>query len=189
VSAPATSIRPLGPFDLQLLAALHEMCFTAPWDQAWSATSFAEILAMPGAGGWLISRDVQPLDEQTPGEQAPSEQAPSEQAPSEQALGEQPRGFILTRHVLDEMEIILVAIDPEYRRLGLAGRLLQAALQDAAGKGIRTVFLEQAAPNLAAHQLYVRHGFADVGRRRGYYRGRTGEMADALILRRDLSAS
>lgn len=163
VSRQPVALRPLGPFDLQLLAALHERCFTAAWDQAWSATSFAEILAMPGAGGWLASI-------------------------SEPSPDEQPVGFILTRQVLDEMEIILVAVDPAQRRRGFAGELLQAALRDAAKAGIRTVFLEQAAPNLAAQGLYARHGFAVVGRRRGYYRGRSGEAADALILRRDLSA-
>lgn len=149
-------IRTLGSFDLQLLAALHQRCFSAPWDQAWSATSFAEILAMPGAGGWLISD------------------------------GEQPLGFALVRCVLDEMEIILIAIDPARRRCGLGGRLLDAVLTAAREMGIASVFLEQASPNLAARHLYVSRGFVEVGRRRDYYHGRSGDVADALVLRLDL---
>lgn len=150
-------IRALGSFDLHLLAALHERCFTAPWDQAWSATSFAEILAMPGAAGWLISD------------------------------GEQPLGFALVRSVLDEMEIILIAIDPDQRQRGLGGRLLDTVLVAAREIGVASVFLEQASPNLAARHLYVSRGFAEVGRRRDYYHGRAGDVADALILRLDLA--
>lgn len=159
-TARSSVIRPLGSFDLQLLAALHGRCFTAAWDQAWSATSFAEILAMPGAGGWLISD------------------------------GDQPQGFIVTRNVVDEMEIILIAIDPDHRRRGLAGQLLAAACTQAGQNGIHAIFLEQAEPNLPARALYHRHGFAEVGRRRGYYQGASSTSGqgrvDALILRRDL---
>lgn len=149
-------IRPVGPFDLQLLAALHARCFTAPWDQVWSAASFAEILAMPGAAGWLI------------------------------AMADQPQGFVITRSVVDEMEIILIAIDPLHQRQGLGGRLLEAACAAARAQGVQAAFLEQAAPNLAARALYLGHGFAEIGRRRAYYHGRSGETADALVLRRQL---
>jgi ribosomal-protein-alanine N-acetyltransferase len=151
-------IRRLGVFDLPLLAALHARCFTAAWDQDWPATSFAEILAMPGAGGWLISD------------------------------GKDPQGFILTRQVLDEMEIILIGIDPVYRRHGIAGRLLDFTLNEASRTGVKTVFLEQAAPNAAAQGLYLGRGFQPVGRRAGYYRNREGAAVDAVILRRDLVA-
>lgn len=156
--SPPSSLRPLGAFDLQLLAALHERCFTAPWDQDWPAASFGEILAMPGAGGWLISD------------------------------GDRPQGFVLTRQVLDELEIILIGIDPAFRRRGLAGRLLDAALSAAGRAGVRTVFLEQAAPNAAAQALYASRGFQPVGRRAGYYRGRDGAVVDAVVLRCDLMA-
>jgi len=161
-------IRPMGVFDLPLLAALHERCFTAAWDQDWSAASFAEILAMPGAGGWLIST----ADE------------PQAAEPHE----EEPGGFILTRQVLDEMEIILIGIDPAHRRRGIAGWLLDFTLSAASRSGVKTVFLEQAAPNEAAQALYAGRGFQPVGRRTGYYRNRDGEAVDAVVLRRDLSA-
>jgi ribosomal-protein-alanine N-acetyltransferase len=151
------AIRPLGAFDLHVLAALHERCFTAAWDQDWSATSFAETLAMPGAGGWLIHD------------------------------GDMPRGFIVTRQVLDEMEIILIGVDPDHRRHGLAGRLLDVALSEAHRSGVRKVFLEQAAPNAAAQALYIGRGFQPVGRRGGYYRGRDGAAVDAVVLRRELA--
>lgn len=153
----APIIRALGPFDLQLLARMHEICFTAPWDQPWSAASFAEILAMPGAAGWLISWNDQPL------------------------------GFILTRSVLDEMEILLIAIDPAARHRGHGGVLLDRAIAAAMQLGIRHVFLEQAVPNSAARALYASRGFQEVGRRPDYYHGPAGDRADAVILRLDVA--
>ena len=40
-------IRPIGAFDVALLAELHAAIFTAPWDRPWHAESLAQILAMP----------------------------------------------------------------------------------------------------------------------------------------------
>lgn len=51
---PEPRIRPLGPFDLDILAALHAACFA----EAWSRESIAAILAMPGAFG-LLAEDAQ----------------------------------------------------------------------------------------------------------------------------------
>lgn len=151
-------MRSLGSFDLEILAELHRLCFTAPWDQSWSTGSFAEILAMPGAAGWLISDQ-------------------------DAAALHQPRGFILVRSVLDEMEIILVGTDPQYRQRGLGGRLVDQAIDFARQTGIKHVFLEHAAPNLAARALYRSRGFAEIGSRPGYYRGPAGESIDARVLR------
>lgn len=44
-----TEVRPVGPFDLELLAALHAACFA----DAWSARSLATMLAAPGTFGLL----------------------------------------------------------------------------------------------------------------------------------------
>jgi len=50
------SLRPLGPFDLDLAAALHGACFDVPWN----AQTFAELLAMPGAAGVCALRGPEP---------------------------------------------------------------------------------------------------------------------------------
>lgn len=163
-------LRPIGPFDLQILAALHAASFTAPWDQPWRTDSFAEILAMPGASGLLL------------------------------AEGDEPLGFIVTRRVLDEMEIILLAIHPGRRQAGLGHRLAKAAIDQAAdgaaaigqampgdtSSAVRSVFLEYAAPNRAAERLYRGLGFVQVGRRRGYYQGAGAERIDAVTMRLDI---
>jgi ribosomal-protein-alanine N-acetyltransferase len=92
-------------------------------------------------------------------------------------------GFALLRAVLDEAEILTIAVVPGSRRRGLGAALLAAGLAGAAARGARACFLEVAAGNLAARGLYAASGFAAVGRRARYYE----DGADALVLRRALS--
>ncbi len=93
-------------------------------------------------------------------------------------------GFIMSRLVLDEAEILSVAVAAARRGRGLARRLLDLHLRRLAGLGARSVFLEVEEGNVAARRLYQRAGFRQVGRREGYYPATRG--AAALILRRDL---
>ena len=151
-------VRPVTAFDLALLAELHAAIFKAPWDQPWSMQSFAEVLAMPGARGWLMSS------------------------------GETPIGFMLARFTLDEGEILLTGTVPEARRRGHAGRLMGVLMDQAREEGIGRLFLEHAAGNEAAGALYGRFGFSPIGRRRAYYERRGGGREDAITLRCDLSA-
>jgi ribosomal-protein-alanine N-acetyltransferase len=92
-------------------------------------------------------------------------------------------GFILSRLVAGEAEILSVAIAPGWRGRGFSRPLLDLHLRRLAGLGARTVFLEVDEKNAPAGRLYRKAGFYDVGRRQGYYEG----GAAALILRRDLS--
>ncbi|AXJ95936.1 MULTISPECIES: GNAT family N-acetyltransferase [unclassified Sphingomonas] len=94
-----------------------------------------------------------------------------------------PAGFAMVRSVADEAELLLLAVAPPYRRRGVAGALLRAVIAEAQGAGIATLHLEVRAGNDAV-RLYETHGFAKVGERRGYYRGRTGESFDAHTYRR-----
>lgn len=93
-------------------------------------------------------------------------------------------GFIMSRMVTDEAEILSVAVAARWRGRGLARRLLDLHLRRLAGLGSRSVFLEVEEGNEPALRLYRRAGFRQVGRREGYYRESQG--AAALILRRDL---
>ncbi|MEV6288178.1 GNAT family N-acetyltransferase [Kribbella sp. NPDC051770] len=74
----------------------------------------------------------------------------------------------------EPVDLLRIAVDPAYRRTGVARELLEATLGD------RTVLLEVAAGNAAAIGLYAGFGFEEISRRRGYYGG--GE--DAIIMRR-----
>lgn len=91
-------------------------------------------------------------------------------------------GFILCRTVVDEAEILTVAVRPEARRGGLGRRLVEAAAGFARQSGAARLFLEVAEDNPAARALYARCGFVAEGRRRGYYARPGGPSVDALLL-------
>ncbi len=95
-------------------------------------------------------------------------------------------GFIMSRLVEDEAEILSVAVAARAQGRGLARSLLTLHLRRLAGLGARTVFLEVDEHNAAALKLYDRAGFGEISRRANYYRGAGGKPAAALILRRDL---
>jgi len=91
-------------------------------------------------------------------------------------------GFILIRVVVDESEILTLAVRPSARRAGLGVRLVEAAVVRAAALGAERMFLEVAEGNVAARALYARNGFVEMGRRRGYYSHTDGRREDALTL-------
>jgi len=93
-------------------------------------------------------------------------------------------GFILSRLVLDEAEILSVAVASAQRGRGLARQLLDTNLRRLAARGTRSVFLEVGEANVPARRLYRGAGFRDVGRRESYYSA-TRDSA-AIVLRRDL---
>jgi ribosomal-protein-alanine N-acetyltransferase len=87
--------------------------------------------------------------------------------------------YISFYHAASEMEILNIAVKPEYRRLGHGTRILSLALRIAENLGINRVTLEVRASNLAALALYRNQNFMPVGKRPRYYAD-TGE--DAIIL-------
>jgi [ribosomal protein S18]-alanine N-acetyltransferase len=100
------------------------------------------------------------------------------------AIGGSLAGFILSRMVSSEAEILSMAVSSSQRSKGLGGQLLHLHLRRLAGLGIGAVFLEVAEDNVPARRLYRRAGFRDVGRREGYYP--EGKGSAAFVLRRDL---
>ena len=91
-------------------------------------------------------------------------------------------GFVLIRVVVDEAEILTLAVRPSARRAGLGVRLVEAAVVRAAALGAERMFLEVAEGNVAARALYARSGFVEMGHRRGYYSHTDGRREDALTL-------
>jgi len=101
-----------------------------------------------------------------------------------------PEGFALGRVAADEAELLTLAVAPHARRRGLGGRLVALYEAEAAARGARISFLEVAADNLPARALYAACGYAEAGRRPGYYGGSAGTPeADAILLRRPLGAA
>ena len=95
-------------------------------------------------------------------------------------------GFVMSRLVEDEAEILSIAIASAWRGRGLARKLLTLHLRRLAGLGARAVFLEVDEHNQAAIRLYDRAGFHEISRRPNYYPAAGGNAAAALVLRRDL---
>ncbi len=96
-------------------------------------------------------------------------------------------GLVVARTVADECEILWIAVVASRRRRGTGRGLLRAALGLAAGRGARTAYLEVAAANRAAIDLYRSEGFRRCGRRTAYYQSAPkGAPCDALVYRKVL---
>ncbi|MCZ4352189.1 GNAT family N-acetyltransferase [Roseovarius aestuarii] len=96
------------------------------------------------------------------------------------------RGFILSRQVLDEGEVLTLVTDPAYRRQGIARRMLALSEEKLYLQGATRQFLEVAAGNTPARALYAESGYAQIGLRRGYYALPDGSRDDAVILQKTL---
>ena len=120
--------------------------------EPWSTETFAGLLMLPGAFGQLASAQGQPA------------------------------GFVLARVAADEAEILTLAVSAGQRRRGLGAKLAELASAEAATQGATRLFLEVAVDNAAAEALYRALGFAEIGRRPGYY-GKPGQKKlDALLM-------
>lgn len=93
-------------------------------------------------------------------------------------------GFALLRQVLEEAELLTLAVIPSARRQGIAQDLLLAGT--ARMPDADQCILEVARDNMAARALYARLGFVEAGCRPRYYRAPDGTTTDALILRAPL---
>jgi len=105
--------------------------------------------------------------------------------PGVEALGDA-EGFVLIRMVVDEAEILTLAVAPGARRQGYGRALVEAAAARALAMGAERLFLEVAEDNAPAQDLYRAAGFTEAGRRPGYYARPDGPDAAALLLARNL---
>jgi len=110
--------------------------------RGWSAASIASEIEHPDAWAWTLRETADPARLQ---------------------------GLLLARRVLDELNLLLVAVDPALRRRGGGSALVRAALERARRDALAVVHLEVRASNGAALALYRRHGFLAVGLRPRYY--------------------
>jgi len=98
------------------------------------------------------------------------------------AEGEQVAGYIGSQTVLDETDMMNVAVHPDFRRLGIAEALVNELVENLKKMGSHCLTLEVRASNAPAISLYEKLGFHEIGRRRNYYRN---PREDALILRKE----
>ncbi len=125
----------------------------ACFEDAWDEGALVGLLATPGAFA-LIMNDA----------------------------ADEPAGFVIARAAAAECEMLSIGVVPEARRQGYGRHLLTAFVAHARELGAGELFLEVAEDNRPARALYATAGFAQVGRREGYYRGAAGARA-ALVMR------
>jgi tRNA threonylcarbamoyl adenosine modification protein YeaZ/ribosomal-protein-alanine acetyltransferase len=114
------------------------------FDHPWTEQSFVEMLGVPVTEVLVAQTDMEPA------------------------------GFILTRMIADEAEILTICTAPHLRQRGVGHALLKHFIaQTPANK----IHLEVASDNEAAIALYRSFGFAQVGLRKGYYKG-----TDAILM-------
>ncbi|MDQ8766758.1 ribosomal protein S18-alanine N-acetyltransferase [Streptococcus ruminantium] len=91
--------------------------------------------------------------------------------------GQEVVGFLAVQTVLDEMEILQIAVKTNFQRRGIASLLLACVME---WEG--DIFLEVRESNLAAQSLYTRQHFTKIGKRKSYYRY---PIEDAVIMKRE----
>jgi [ribosomal protein S18]-alanine N-acetyltransferase len=88
-------------------------------------------------------------------------------------------GFALYRIVLDDAELLLLAVSPAAQGNGVGRKLLSQFIDQSKQMGASKIHLEVRDGNHAI-RIYEAAGFAPAGRRRNYYRGADGLQHDAL---------
>ena len=88
-------------------------------------------------------------------------------------------GMLVAWMIVDEIHIATIATHHDFRRQGIAEKLLIHALQAAKEEGALTSFLEVRESNHFARQMYNKFGYVEVGRRRHYYKD---NQEDAILM-------
>lgn len=94
-------------------------------------------------------------------------------------------GFYLARNGFGEVELLLLAVDPQHRRRGFARQLLEDLAVFARGRNAERLLLEMRDGNPAEH-LYRQFGFDVIGTRKNYYKLAGGLRADAITFAKAL---
>ena len=96
--------------------------------------------------------------------------------------GDRVAGYIGSQTVMEETDMMNVAVHPDYRRKGIAEALINDLVENLKKMGSHCLTLEVRASNVPAITLYEKLGFTEIGRRKNYYRN---PREDALILRKE----
>ncbi|WP_425879558.1 ribosomal protein S18-alanine N-acetyltransferase [Acinetobacter sp. TWP2-2-3] len=90
-------------------------------------------------------------------------------------------GFCILQPVLDEANLLLMAINPAQQGQGLGYQLLEASVAMLKNNPVQ-IFLEVRESNQAAIKLYEKSGFHQIDLRKNYYPNANGSREHAIIM-------
>ena len=90
-------------------------------------------------------------------------------------------GYAFLSIVADEAELLNIAVDPEFRHIGIGNALIERVAEEIRANNVTSTYLEVRENNLAARSLYEKHGFSVIGIRKNYYSEPT---EDAVIMKK-----
>lgn len=94
-------------------------------------------------------------------------------------------GYGVVMMATDQAELLNISVLPAFQRQGVGAAFLQHLIVRAQARQATRMLLEVRATNQAALALYARLGFAEIGRRRGYYSAHE-QREDAIVMARNL---
>ncbi|WP_019220673.1 ribosomal protein S18-alanine N-acetyltransferase [Bartonella senegalensis] len=94
-------------------------------------------------------------------------------------------GFCLCRLILDEAEIITIAVHPDFRRQGIGTLLIDSTLRHLHNERALKLFLEVEETNLSALNLYQGFEFQKIAKRFAYYPSKNSRT-DAIVMQKTL---
>ena len=91
-------------------------------------------------------------------------------------------GYFVAMAGVEEMHLLNITVAPQAWHQGLALLMLDALEAACRERGARQLWLEVRASNERARAIYRRRGFAELGRRKGYYPDANGRREDAIVM-------
>lgn len=98
-------------------------------------------------------------------------------------------GYFLCMPVIDETEILDIAVSASLHRQGLGHFLINRMVHLAKAQQMQRILLEVRVSNHAAIQLYQHCGFVEIGRRKQYYPVDATHREDAIMMQLTLLSS
>jgi len=92
-------------------------------------------------------------------------------------------GYFLVMFAVDEAHLLDVAVAAGRQRSGLGRHLLDRVVARSIEHGMESILLEVRPSNERALAVYKKYGFAEIGRRKGYYPAHEGQREDAIVMR------
>ena len=97
-------------------------------------------------------------------------------------IGEQIAGFLSGEIIIDEGNILMIAVKKDFQRKKIGEKLLKEFLKVAREKDVKKVFLEVSEKNIPALNFYRKHGFKIAYVRKKYYKN--GE--NAIVMEKEI---